>query len=557
MGSLWASFEIIAGSFLHNLRLPFSGTTLTFASVFLVIAFLQLWNDKGLVWRAGLICALMKSLSPSAVIIGPMIGILTEALIIEFFIRITGRNLISYMLAGGLAVTSALFHKVASLLILYGFNLVKILEGIYQYAVKQLRITSLDPLQLLAFLVALYLVAGFVAALLGYFTGRKFREIVNASSTTKEISLAQGNRIFSMSGRKRYSLILLFSHLVIIIACLWLINTGRYYIFLPVSLIYLISCFIWYKHSMRYLKKFSFWVQFMVITLLAAFVLEGFTSGNYFSDAGLIIGLKMNLRAFVIMVGFTALSTELKNPLIRSILYNRGLASLYQSLGLAFSALPSIIAGMPKSKDLYKNRSSFLSYLFLQSQVLLEQFSLDHQKRPPVVIITGNIGQGKSTFTKNLSEKLKRQQIYVEGFYSLGIHQDEERVGFDLVDLSSGERQAIARKTPQKGWISYGHYYFDPTVFQKAGEELLNKAKSKPGLVVIDEVGPLELSDSGWSFVIEQLCFESSQPMLWVVRKSLVQKAARKWNVGNVFIFTLDEDKEEDLLDLINSMMTK
>ena len=92
MGSLWASFEIIIGSFLHNLHIPFAGTILSFASVGLIIAFVQLWDNKGLVWNAGLIAALLKSISPSAVIIGPMVGIFSEALILEFFMFLFGRN---------------------------------------------------------------------------------------------------------------------------------------------------------------------------------------------------------------------------------------------------------------------------------------------------------------------------------------------------------------------------------------------------------------------------------------------------------------------------------
>ena len=86
IGSIWASVEIILGSFLHNMRIPFTGMILSFISVWLIISFVQVWKDRGLIWRAGIICALMKSISPSAIIMGPMIGIFTEALIMELFI---------------------------------------------------------------------------------------------------------------------------------------------------------------------------------------------------------------------------------------------------------------------------------------------------------------------------------------------------------------------------------------------------------------------------------------------------------------------------------------
>jgi nucleoside-triphosphatase THEP1 len=554
MGSLWASFEIIVGSFLHNLHLPFSGTSLTFASVFLVIAFIQFWKDKGLVWRAGLICALMKSLSPSAVIIGPMVGIMTEALIIELILRIAGRNLISYMIAGGLAVTSALFHKVISLLILYGLDLVKIFEGIYQYALKQLRITELAPVNLIIILLALYLTAGFFAAILGYFAGRTFKQKSIQAESPEKIALETGNRLFDSSERRGYSVFLLFGHLVILVLCLWLINSGNYYIFLPVSLLYIVGCFTWYKKSLRYLKKVSFWIQFSIITFLAAFLLEGYSSGNYFSAGGMVIGLKMNLRAFVIMVGFTAISTELKNPLIRSILYSQGFSSVYQSLNLAFSALPGIIASLPKPKDFIRNRTSVISYLFSQSEMLLEQFGEEHAKRPPVIIITGNVGQGKTTFTQSITEKLAQQGIRISGFFSVGIHEDGRRIGFDLIDIQTGQRLMISRNSFREGWKKQGHYYFNPEVFLAESELLKHQIEEGSGLFVIDEVGPLELNDSGWSPLIQQLCTSNPSPMIWIIRQTLVKRAARKWHIGNIFIFTLEEDNEEELMHLLQQL---
>jgi nucleoside-triphosphatase THEP1 len=557
MGSLWASFEIIAGSFLHNLRIPFSGTTLTFASVFLVIAFIQFWDDKGLVWRAGLICALMKSLSPSAVIIGPMVGILTEALIIEVFIRISGRNLISYMIAGGLAVASALIHKIISLLILYGFNLVRIIESLYQFSVRQLSFISLKPLQLLLLLISIYLIAGMIAAILGFLTGKKMKRQIPDFEIQKQVTLSSSTRHFNIKTHQQYSIPLLFLHFAIMVTTLWLINTGRVYIYLPLSILYIISCFIWYKNSLRHFRKFSFWIYFTIITLLAAFLLEAYSSGNYFSLAGLVIGLKMNLRAFIIMVGFTAISTELKNPLIRSILYHRGFSNLYQSLNLAFSALPGIMEGMPSSANLYRNRKSFLSHLFNHSRELLGQFTANHYQRPAVFILAGIPGQGKTTFLRELVKTLIKQGIQVDGFLSEGIEENGIRSGFDLIDISSHERIEIARKIPKEGWLRQGHYYFDHNVFENSGERLIKKATDDTQLLVIDEIGPLEMNDGGWAPFIEKIIGSSRTPMFWVVRKSLAKRAAIKWNVGDVIIFELHQDKEEDIIKIIKEMLTR
>ncbi|HNX97957.1 MAG TPA: hypothetical protein PKK12_09780, partial [Candidatus Aminicenantes bacterium] len=70
LGCVWASAEIVLGGFLHNLRVPLAGNLLAGIGIVLMIAVGHLWRVRGLCWRAGLICALMKSLAPSSVILG-------------------------------------------------------------------------------------------------------------------------------------------------------------------------------------------------------------------------------------------------------------------------------------------------------------------------------------------------------------------------------------------------------------------------------------------------------------------------------------------------------
>ena len=70
LGSIWASSEIILGSFLHNVGIPFTGTLLAAIGTALAVAGSEVWGGRVLLWRSGLVCALMKSVSPSAVILG-------------------------------------------------------------------------------------------------------------------------------------------------------------------------------------------------------------------------------------------------------------------------------------------------------------------------------------------------------------------------------------------------------------------------------------------------------------------------------------------------------
>ncbi|MCK7542545.1 MAG: hypothetical protein MZV63_72600 [Marinilabiliales bacterium] len=96
MGANWAASEIILGSFLHNLNIPFKGNILTAIGLILMISVAYKWKDRGLFWRSGLICALMKTMSPSAVLLGPMVAIIMEALLLDISVRLLGRNLAGF-----------------------------------------------------------------------------------------------------------------------------------------------------------------------------------------------------------------------------------------------------------------------------------------------------------------------------------------------------------------------------------------------------------------------------------------------------------------------------
>jgi len=173
VGGLWASMEIIIGSFLHNTRLPFAGSILAFAGTVLLIGFYQLWPQKGLIIRAGFITAIMKSVSPSAIILGPMTGILLEAVLIEFVIRFLGNNWFSVSIAGILSLSSALFHKIFSVIILYGFDIIKVYVNIINFALKQFGISEAEPKQILFALMSVYVVFGILAGLGGLIFGKK------------------------------------------------------------------------------------------------------------------------------------------------------------------------------------------------------------------------------------------------------------------------------------------------------------------------------------------------------------------------------------------------
>lgn len=556
VGSIWASVEIILGSFLHNLKIPLSGMILSFISVWILIAFLQVWKENGLIWRAGMICALMKSISPSAFILGPMIGIFTEALLIEFFIFILGKNLFGFLIGGAFAVLSTILHKLVSLLILYGFDLIKILSDLYLFAVKQIHLEQLRPAFLIILITTIYVITGMAGAIAGIITGLKYLKIKSIFDNQYEVLLQSKNQISDQSVGDNYSLFFLLINFISIIGILFLMNFNYVITAMVSSIIYISFCIIKYKNSLKRLKKISFWISFIVITFAAAFLWNGFSHGVFFSIDGLITGLKMNARAIVIVIGFASISTELKNPVIKSLLYHKGFANLYQSLGLAFSALPFFLSNLSKNGTEMKGipRISFYSILN-QAETLLNIFEKEHLIRSQIVIITGDIRHGKTTFTQKIVTDLLTQKYRIAGFLSIGIDENAVRSGFNLTEIGSSKQVELCSDRNEEKRIKLGKYYFNPDAII-FGNEILNPENcSDKQLIIIDEVGPLELNGGGWCDAIDNIIRNTSIPQLWVVRKSIVKQICGKWNIGNAYIFDITDSSIQEVVNKLKEII--
>ncbi len=562
LGSLWASVEILLGSFLHNLKVPFSGSFLAMMAVVLMVGFLQFWKDRGLIWRAGLIAALMKSISPSAVILGPMVGIFTEALLMEMSIRLLGRNLPAYLIGGGMALAGTLVHKAINLLILYGFDLVKVLEALVDFAAITLNWQGASLLQPLAVLSALYILAGIGAALVGYTAGKQSEK--KASQISKEPlfghdknALSRNSELFSRSSRQRYSGFMIFLNLVILAFLLMMINKPPLILGIAATGGYLVFCHFRYQRAIQRLKKPSFWIPFIVITLLAAILLDGISSGQLFSSHGLMVGLRMNVRAMVIVTGFSAISTELKNPTIRMILYNRGFASVYQALNLSFSALPALLDFISGSKQhVFRPRFVFPK-IRLAAQSLLKQFEVVNTNRSPIVMIVGKIGQGKTTHAGHLVKALQQMGISCGGFLARGHTVNGQRSGFSLQPVEEDETTPFSTMESRPGWPSYGRFNFNPKALYLGKKLLKQSADQGREMLMIDEVGPWELNDEGWAESISY-CLEKRKMLhCWVVRQSLWKKVARKWDVGNVYVFHIEKDGVDDIVKHIARLLDK
>jgi len=540
IGTIWAASEIILGSFLHNLRVPFSGTILTAIAILILVPVSFVWKENGIFWRSGLICALMKTLSPSAVIFGPMIAIFTESLLLEGSVRILGKTYLGFVVGSVLAVSWSFLQKIINFLIFYGFDIVKVYKGIIKLAEKQLNL-NFDIFWLPILIIFLiYVIVGFLSAFIGIKTGKK---LIAQPVKYSQLNYRNKSLLFKANSKNEfnYSLIWLFINLLLIVAALLLISFGNWKIW-SVSIVAITSLWIIkYKRALRRLVRPKFWIWFILITMLAALVFTKFQSKSVL-DA-LLIGVKMNFRATVMILGFSVLGTELYNPKIRDFFSKTHFKNLPLALELSAESLPQVIANIPDLKIVFKNPVKVMSQLIAYAEFRFRELEKGQDFNRKIFIVTGKINAGKTNFIIKLIDLLKTKEIKVAGIYCLKVFRNEELVGYDVVDIETNKRAVFLRTHANGSLEKIGKFYIFSQGLNFGLERLKLANNVDNDLVIVDELGKLELADKGWSSEVENILNKKNNHLLFAIRENFVDEIIAKWKLNNAIIIKIPEDE--------------
>jgi len=102
-----------------------------------------------------------------------------------------------------------------------------------------------------------------------------------------------------------------------------------------------------------------------------------------------------------------------------------------------------------------------------------------------------------------------------------------------------------------------GRFYFNKDTLER-GLDLLKQvyADRSNELLVIDEIGPLELKNKGWSREIDNSNRSTRLVQLWIVRRNILRKVLGKWHQINIYIFDIEHDKPETISDKIYELVS-
>jgi nucleoside-triphosphatase len=161
------------------------------------------------------------------------------------------------------------------------------------------------------------------------------------------------------------------------------------------------------------------------------------------------------------------------------------------------------------------------------------------QKR--VLLITGSPGVGKTTVLLRTTDVLKAKDFTVGGMVSREIRSGGTRVGFEVMDLYSGRTGWLAR-TDQKYGPQVGKYRVNLADLDGVGAEAVQKANKECDIVVVDEVGPMELFSEKFKRAVED-AVEDRKPVIAIIHWKAEDQFAKKVKArqdAETFVVTLE-----------------
>ncbi len=141
------------------------------------------------------------------------------------------------------------------------------------------------------------------------------------------------------------------------------------------------------------------------------------------------------------------------------------------------------------------------------------------------ILWVGDKHSGKTTAALKLSRRLQEQGFTVGGILAPSVYDDSGLLGFDIIDILGNIRLSLSiRDKKAKNRVPYQYSHNG----MKLGHSALEPARNRSAdLVIVDEYGPMELSDDGWRPDVDRMLMANNIPILMVVRWSVVNEVKK------------------------------
>lgn len=166
------------------------------------------------------------------------------------------------------------------------------------------------------------------------------------------------------------------------------------------------------------------------------------------------------------------------------------------------------------------------------------------------VFLTGVPGVGKSTVVRKVAERIQQEDVRVGGMTSGDLRSASGRIGFEIRNLMTGEIGVLAHINQPVG-PNIGKYRVKTEDLDKIGSEAILSAVNDADLIVMDEVGPMELTSRRFKDAV-QAALVCGKPLLGTVHRNAQDPLVRTIKSGpGIEVIEVTRENRDSLPDVL------
>jgi nucleoside-triphosphatase len=163
--------------------------------------------------------------------------------------------------------------------------------------------------------------------------------------------------------------------------------------------------------------------------------------------------------------------------------------------------------------------------------------------------LTGLPGSGKTTAILKIADRLMGLGVRVGGMYTQEIRERGRRIGFAIKRVGGGE--GILAHIDLRSGPRLGRYVVNLNDLEGVGVVAILEAMEKADVVVVDEVGPMELYSEKFGQAVEKLLTSNKHAILTVHYRSRDSLVLRVKELAGRRLITLTPENRDRVPDVV------
>src|SRR6266705_5311926 len=156
---------------------------------------------------------------------------------------------------------------------------------------------------------------------------------------------------------------------------------------------------------------------------------------------------------------------------------------------------------------------------------------------------------------QRIHDHYKNKGLRVDGMVTQEVRKGDERIGFRITDLSSGAEGWLARMGESVG-PRIGKYNVDSKELEEIGVGALKRAAERSAdLVLVDEIGPMEMTSSAFRDTLAKLLSTGRNVIATVKYGSHYPEIERSPGFAEAVSLDISRDNRDDVIQKLLSIV--